>query len=372
VWYGDGREMSASANAPPMEFEEVPALVEQDTAAIRGRRHYREAFMRGPRGSVVMVGRSIRREQGELNQWRWLLLGAGGGALAIGVIGGSWLTRRALRPLQQMSQAAAAISSADWSARIDTARIDVELATLAHTLNDAFDRLEADFQKQARFTADASHELRTPLTVILGHLDLALTQGTPDPASRDAMNACLRAARRMKSLIEQLLLLARADAGKLTTQHVRLDFGEAVEECIDLLRPMARDKQVVLQATVKPVDVIGDPSLLAQVAINLITNAIQHNEPGGTVNVTVSSDKHSVRLVVADTGLGISEAAQARLFERFYRADAARSRATGGAGLGLAITQSIVRAHGGEITCTSREGQGSEFVVTLPLDAPVA
>lgn len=369
VWSSEGKILAQSRAAPRVPFDEVPPFFDASTALVRRRRETREAFLPGPHGSVVMVGRALRREMDELSRWRWLLCGAGGGALVFGVVGGAWLMRRALQPLAQISATAAAISADNLSARIDTQSIDIELARLAQTLNDAFGRLESDFHKQARFAADASHELRTPLTIILGQIEHALTQGEADTTTREALLACQRAARRMKSLIEQLLLLARADAGKLTPDRAPFDLGDIVEECVELLRPLAQEKQIDLIVAAKPVEISGDPNLLAQVAINLITNAIVHNHPGGNVRVTVTHDARQVQLSVSDSGPGIPASALPQLFQRFYRADEARSRATGGAGLGLAISQSIVRAHGGEITCQSQLGAGSEFVVRLPISA---
>lgn len=365
VWDEQGAILQASELAPSIDFAEVPRLAGAG-ASVRPRRDYRDVFLPGPHGSTVLVSRSIRREMGDLHQWRWLLIGAGVIAIIVGVLGGAWLTRRALRPLKTMSEAAAAISAENLSGRIDTAAIDVELAGLARTLNATFDRLEADIQKKTRFAADASHELRTPLTIIQGYLEFALSQPPIDDATREALEASLRAARRMKSLIEQLLLLARADAGKLEPERQALDLSAVVEECVDLLTPLAKQKQVALHTDLPPGEVLGDPRLLSQAVINLITNAIQHNRTGGSVTITMKRQEGQWLLVIADTGPGIEPAAQPHIFERFYRADAARSRATGGAGLGLAISQSIVRAHGGELTFTSVLDRGTDFMMRLP------
>ncbi|HTN77227.1 MAG TPA: HAMP domain-containing sensor histidine kinase, partial [Pirellulaceae bacterium] len=189
-----------------------------------------------------------------------------------------------------------------------------------------------------------------------------------EPAVREALTACQRAAKRMKSLIEQLLLLARADAGKLIGERQLFDFSGMVEECLELLAPLAREKQLRVSTAITAVDFQGDPRLLGQVAINLITNAIAYNRIGGDLVVSLATSAEHLVLRVADTGLGISSEAQAQLFERFYRIDSARSRESGGAGLGLAIAQSIVRAHGGEITVHSEIGRGSTFSVVLPLN----
>lgn len=366
IWRRDGSVLKQSEGAPDIALADAPRLEDDDTSHIRPRRGHREVYLRGPHGSVVLISRPVHRELGDLIQWRLFMLAAGICALLVGSLGGAWLTRRALRPIADMTNTAATISGEDLSQRIDTRAIDIELAGLATTLNDAFDRLEADIQKKTRFAADASHELRTPLTIILGYLEFALSQPTTTVATRETLEACLRAARRMKSLIEQLLLLARADAGKLAPDRVTFDLGAVVEECVDLLAPLAKEKQVALQTALKPLELQGDPALLSQVVINLVTNAIQHNRQGGSVRITLMHSHDQLFLAVTDTGPGIEAAALPHIFERFYRADAARSRQSGGAGLGLAISQSIVRAHGGELTVASVEGEGTTFTVVLP------
>ncbi|MCA9267123.1 MAG: hypothetical protein KDA41_01565, partial [Planctomycetales bacterium] len=265
-----------------------------------------------------------------------------------------------------MGAAAANISARNLKTRIAVEPLDAELAALAVTLNDAFDRLERDFDKQARFTADASHELRTPLTIILGHLDLALKQPDIPEPTRKSLEACQRAARRMRSLTEQLLLLAKADAGKLLAERQAFDFSGAIEESLELLAPLAEERQVVVHEQLEPVEIFGDPALLAQVAVNLISNAIVHNRPGGTATVALSREGAGAVLRVSDTGPGLPDDALTRVFERFYRADESRSRDDGGAGLGLAITRAIVELHGGHIQVASETDLGTEFVVRLP------
>lgn len=366
VWNGRGDVVQQSEDAPAIAWDELPNLPARGTSLVRPRRDAREVYLRGPHGSIVMVSRSIRRQLDDLRRWRWILIASGVVAIALGTVGGAWLVRRSLHPIAAMTATAAAISGENLSERIETIRIDRELAGLARTLNDAFDRLEADIHIKARFAADASHELRTPLTVILGYLEMAHAQPDLSVSTREALAACLRAAKRMKGLVEQLLLLARADAGKLAPDSQPVDLCAIVDECVSLLAPLAKEKQVQIGANLQQVETLGDPALLGQVVMNLVSNAIQYHRPGGRVDVCIRRAGENVVLEVSDNGPGIKTDAQAHLFERFYRADAARSREQGGSGLGLAISQSIVRAHGGEIGFTSEVELGTTFWVKLP------
>jgi heavy metal sensor kinase len=333
----------------------------------RRRGDLREAGVMLSQGERILVGRSTRREQGELRRLAWMLAGVGGGMLAIGLAGGWMLSRRIIRPIRAIGTTAEAISASNLSGRIDTADTASELVTLADVLNAMFERLESSFQQQARFTADASHELRTPVAVIHSHAELALSRERSAEEYRNTIRTCLRASGRMKGLIESLLLLARADGGKLELDSLPIDLGQIAEESIALVGPLAEEKTVTLESNVPPTEITGDPVRLAQVVTNLLTNAIRYNREGGQVRVSVSTEDHHATLTVADTGVGIPEADRAHVFDRFYRVDKHRSREAGGSGLGLAICKTIVEAHGGTITLTGDGTNGTNFTVRLPL-----
>lgn len=371
VWQTGCGVLARSQFAPAVDEIYVPASLPTTAPYFYARREMRTVLQRGPQETIVAVSRSIDRELDRLNRW---LIGLVLFALSLFgavAIGGSWLVSRALQPLEKMSQTAASISTENLSQRIDMTAIDEELAQLATTLNGTFARLESSFNRQAAFTADASHELRTPLTTLLGRLELMLMQlkaGGEQPAQKftEELQICFRAAQRMKGLVEQLLLLAKADAGKLPFEPHSFDLSGVVEECLELLAPLAAAKELQVQATLKPAEVLGDPQLLAQVAMNLVTNAIQHNHPQGALQVDLKEEDSAVVLQVTDHGPGIPLAEQSRIFERFFRADASRSREAGGNGLGLAITKSIVQLHNGEITLASTPGAGTTVRVRLP------
>jgi len=333
----------------------------------RQRGMLREVIVHGPFGITVLVGKSVRSEQATLQQLRWKLLGAGAGVLAIGLCGGWLLSRRVTRPIQTISETARAISASDLSRRISVSEADTELGSLAQTLNDTFERLETAFARQVRFTADASHELRTPLSIIHSHAELALTRDRTAPEYKQAMETCLRAAKRTKSLVDALLVLARADAGKLDLKCERFDLREAADEALAMVTPRAQERNVTLETDLQSVEVEADRTRILQLLTNLLVNAIQYNREGGRVTLTIGQEGLDAVLKVEDTGVGIAAQDQPRVFERFFRADKARSREAGGSGLGLAICQSIVEAHHGSISFTSRPGEGTIFIVRLPL-----
>jgi heavy metal sensor kinase len=369
IWRADGSVLKASDTPPPPR----PALAVADwptpgEAYCTGVGTRREAFAAGPRGVLIRVGRSVERELFELRRLAWQLAGGGVLAMAVGLVGGWWVSSRILRPVAAIADSAAAISATNLSQRIDAAHLDSELVGLAYVLNDAFARLEGSFERQVRFTADASHELRTPLAVLSAHAESALARTRTDEEYRDAMRAVQRAAVRMRKLVDGLLTLARADAGKLDLSRKLVDLRSVVEEAADHYLPAAQKAGVELltEAPNTPMRISGDAAFLGRVAENLIDNALRHTPAGGRVTASLGAEGGRAVLAVSDTGSGIPEADLPRVFERFYRADAARSRKSGGVGLGLAICKGIVEAHGGTIAVASQPGRGTTVRVELP------
>jgi signal transduction histidine kinase len=311
-----------------------------------------------------------------------VLIGASGLGLLLALAGGWVMAGRALRPVDQVTAAAARIAAGDGTAASLAARLPVppaddELARLSSTFNAMLDRLQASFHAQERFVADASHELRTPLTAIRGNVDV-LSRQTRN-GSRVLMSGDLTPALddirvesdRMRRLLDDLLLLARSDAGEgarpfpmTQTSGVRLDAiaSDAVRSASTLSQG-----QIVELEEPRPVLLDGDPDRLRQLIMILLDNAIRHTPPGGHVRVAVAAGADgTARVAVRDDGEGIAAEHIPHLFERFYRADGARGRASGGTGLGLAIARAICRAHGGDIEVRSSPGQGATFIATLP------
>lgn len=366
VWRPDGTLAKAVALpegvGPPVIVEGSPPA----TVRLRSRGEFREAVVLAPREFRVLVGRSVRREQAEMTRFAWQLAAAGLAVLAVGLAGGWLASAGILRPIKSISATASSISATNLSERIDPATVDRELEGLARVLNDTFGRLEAAFERQARFTADASHELRTPLAVLRSQAQLALSRPRSAEDYRKAIEECLRAAERMTALVEGLLTLARADAGKLDLRREPVDLKRVTADALTQLRPFAEGLGIALGAKLAPAEVRGDASRLSQVVSNLVTNAVRYNKPSGQVRVMLQRTDGEAVLRVEDTGIGIPEADRPHVFERFYRVDKDRSRLSGGTGLGLAICKSIVEGHGGTIRLTSEVDRGTTFEVRLP------
>ncbi len=326
----------------------------------------REAVRRGPRGTWIVVARSTEALRAEMRAFAGQLALTGLGVLLVGLAGGWWVSSRIVGPIAAITATASRISATNLSERIEARGVERELEQLANVLNATFGRLESAFAQLTRFTADASHELRTPLAVLRSQAELALSRPRAPEEYRETVEACLKAALRMTNLVEGLLTLARADAGRLELRTAPVDLVAVVQEALAQARPLAEDRQVALAATVSPAVVKGDAAMLARVVGNLLENAIRYNRPGGRVNVELVEADGEAVLRVQDDGVGIPAEDQPRVFERFFRVDKARSRAMGGSGLGLAICKAIVEAHGGSVTFESRLGESTTFRVRLP------
>ena len=322
--------------------------------------------MQTPPGESLLVGRSIEPDLAELRQFAWTLAGIGGVVLLCGLAGGWVLASRAIRPISDISATAVKIAGGDLSQRIDAADTENELGRLAGVLNSTFARLEASFAQQGQFTADAAHELRTPVSVLLMQTQTALKQERNAADYRATIEACQRAAQRMRGLLESLLELARLDSGQEPMKKMRFDLGRAAQECVELVRPLAQERNIQIETDLPALEWTGDMERLSQVITNLLTNAIHYNRDAGQVRVFVREQKHEALVTVSDTGMGIADNDLPRIFERFYRADKSRSNAKGRTGLGLAISKAIVEAHGGTIEVTSQPGVGTTFTVRLP------
>jgi heavy metal sensor kinase len=370
VWRADGGVLARSDASEPIPNPFAAVRPSGEPAGFRWRAPSdRETLIVGPRGTLILVGKSAARELGELRTFAWRLLASGVLVLAVG-LAGAWLISRSItRPIAAISRTASEISATHLARRIETADLDRELVGLATVLNQMFERLEAAFDRQSRFTADASHELRTPLAVIHAHAELALSKPRSAEEYRETLLACLKAASRMATLVDGLLTLARADAGKLDVRFATVDLRAIVAEVVEGYAPQARSAGIAIAKSLdQPATVKGDPALLARVSSNLLSNALRYTPQGGRVKVTLSAEGPAAVLIVEDTGCGIAPEDQSKVFERFFRADKARSRAQGGSGLGLAICKTLVEVHQGTIGFTSVPDRGTRFEVRLPLE----
>lgn len=371
VWDASGAVVVSSGNAPggipPPVFspaEGGPGELAQTRSRVRG--EFREICGPLPFGDRIVVGRSIQPEIRGLRRLALWLVAAGAGVLAIGIAGGWWIVSRAIRPVGAIASAAREIAAGKLSRRIESTNDKSELGELSRVLNTSFAQLEALFGQQQRFVSDASHELRTPVTVILSETQTALSRERSPDEYRESLEACQRAARRMKRLAESLLQLARLDAGQERMEPQRFDLARVLRDTVELIRPMAIEHRVRLTAELTELDCVGDPEHIGRVATNLLTNAVNFNRTGGQVKVWTEGRNGKARFVVEDTGEGIPLADLPHIFERFYRVDKSRARSRGQTGLGLAIAKAIVDAHRGTIEVASHEGEGSRFTVELP------
>jgi len=320
---------------------------------------------------VLQVGESLAQLNATLQSITIALLIITPFVLLTGAFGSYWLAKRAFRPILHLTRTAREIKAGDLHRRVPVPRSRDEVHQLALTLNEMIGRLEQAFTQQRRFVADASHELRTPVTVIRSITDIALEE----PLNLDEYDEILREinaeSERLGLLINDLLVLARADEEQmpLDREPVRLDL--LAYDVAATMEPLAKERGIELQLQkLEPATVSGDTARLIQVLMGLVDNALTYTNSGGTVTLGVELHGAVACLTVRDTGIGIAEGDIPYIFERFYRADPARSRAAGGSGLGLSIAHWVVEAHGGSIEVQSRVGQGSTFTVTLPLASP--
>ncbi len=287
-------------------------------------------------------------------------------SLAVG--SGYWLMRRSLQPVDEITRRAEGITSTNLSERLPVIRTGDELERLSTSLNRMIERLDHAFQHINRFSADASHELRTPLTILQLELEGIAQSHRLNPALTDQIGSALEETHRMSHIVESLLAISRLDAGEVKMDKISLNLGDLAASTADQMKLLAEEKSIRLTSDVaSEIYVEGDRSRLQQVIVNLVANAIKYTQEGGKVEVCVRRKGSTAVLEVSDSGAGIPDYALPHVFERFYRADKARSRDSGGAGLGLAIVKAICSAHGAEVSVSSKEGTGSLFSVELPL-----
>lgn len=277
---------------------------------------------------------------------------------------GVWLlSERVLASLKSVTEAAGHVSGSDLSRRVPVPDNKDEIRDLAVSINHMLDRLQESFETQRRFTADASHELRTPVTAIGGHASYLLRRTHPTEIQIDSLKVIQREGERMTKLVNDLLELARADAG-FTVDLQPMNLVEVAETVAKELLPAAGPNRITVHSSTPLAEIEGDPERLKQVVLNLVQNAL--NAGARNVTITITVERNQVRLEVLDDGSGIPPEALPYLFDRFYRVDGARSVRGNGSGLGLSIVRWLVQQHGGTVEVESRVGEGSVFTILLP------
>jgi heavy metal sensor kinase len=357
-----------------------PALVPRPEPAPSPHRYSREAFL--PNGKRVLVQvvpvatseGNILVEVGSLYGpieavLRGLMVTFALGmplmvALAIG--GGYLIMRRALMQVDEITVQAEHISSNNLSDRLPVHQTGDELERLTVALNRMMGRLEEAFQHINRFSADVSHELRTPLTILRGELEGAVRREQLTPELLDLLGSALEETERLRTIVDQLLVVSGLDAGNVPMEKTALDLGRLAASTAEQMLLLAEEKSITVRCDA-PAGVVvdGDPSRLKQVVVNLLDNAIQYTAEGGSISLSAARQNGWATLVVADNGAGIPPDALPHVFERFYRADKARSRYSGGSGLGLSIVKAICTAHSGDIEIASTEGVGTTVTIRL-------
>jgi two-component system, OmpR family, heavy metal sensor histidine kinase CusS len=316
---------------------------------------------------AVEIGIPLDTIQHILNILQILLISLIPAVILVACAGSIWLSRRALKPVDNMTGAARAISIENLSSRLPVPQTGDELQRLAEAWNTMLARLEAAINRISQFAADASHELRTPLAIIQTSAELALRRVRSPEQYRESLEEIVGEAQKMTQLVEDLLFLARSDASSAEMPVEPLDLSEVVQEACSELHMMAEFRGVTVRRLFPnaPVLVKGNKPALRRLFLVLLDNAIKYSEPHGEVTVAVSSDSKSREVVIKDCGAGISPQDLPHIFERFYRSEKARTHADGGHGLGLALAESIARRHGATINVQTSLGKGSEFRVSF-------
>lgn len=367
LYRSDSFDAGAAADAPGPP---APAIGTYRDLVMRGQpvRMLTQRISVGGQPYSVDVAWPIGELQEALNEFRWTALLIIPCGIIAAAIGGYWISRRALAPVDQIASAARAITARQLGRRLEVPATGDELQRLSETLNDMLARLETAFAETARFTADASHELRTPVSLIRTTAEVALRRPRSAEEYREALNGILRESERTSGLVQDLLTLTRADAGADDWTPGRVDLRALIGGLREKVAAMCESRGLTLCLDVpgQPVSVEGEQAALGRLIVILVDNAAKYTPAPGDVRVTLRETGDGAEIEVADTGIGIGAEDLPRVFDRFYRADRARSRDSGGAGLGLSIARWIVDRHRGSITIASAPGTGTRVRVALP------
>jgi two-component system OmpR family sensor kinase len=348
----------------------APSSFTADAADGGGRYRVRADVSFG--GDTIVVATSLDDVDATLRRLLLIMLAVTGGVLVALAALGLWVVRLGLRPLAAIEATAAGIAGGDLTRRVERAEPRTEVGRLGLSLNAMLGQIESAFEAQAaserrlrRFVADASHELRTPLSAIRAYAELFKRGAERRPADlARSMEGITRESKRMSVLVDDLLLLARLDEGRpLERESVELD--EVVSEAVETAQTVEPERPIALDT--EPASVLGDRDRLRQIVDNLLGNVRSHTPAGAPVSVRVACQNGNALVEVADSGPGLGPEEAGRVFERFYRADPSRARASGGVGLGLSIVAAVAEAHGGSVAAESEPGRGATFRITLPL-----
>jgi heavy metal sensor kinase len=348
-------------------FREQPRL--HDVQTDYGRIRLTNSVITGDTPAQVFllqVGASLAGSDGALRRFLQLLLWGMPAGLLIAVVAGRWMAGVALAPLERFAAAARTIDAANLRQRLPDRGVGDELDEVARAFNDSLARVEHAVGEMRQFSTALAHELRTPIAALRGEIELAAMKPGATEEQRASAASQLEELDKLKRLIDQLLTLARADAGQIPLAHDRVELAPLVEEVVEQLEPVAHAQGLTLAAhvTARPA-IAGDASWIERMLLNLLDNAFKFTPSGGRVTVQLSEAEGGAVLEVRDTGIGMTPDVAPHVFERFYRGDPARSAGGSGVGLGLSLVKWIVDRHDGQITAASTPGDGARFTVTL-------
>ena len=337
---------------------------------------------------IVQIASSLEGVEDVLNKLFLILTITVPSALLVASLGGQFLAHKALKPVDDITQTARMITSKNLNQRINPPKVKDEISRLIETFNEMISRLDQSFRQIKQFSSDASHELKTPLTILKGEVEVTLRKERTSQEYQQILKSNLEEINRMSLIVEDLLLLSKADTGEISLNKKDINLSEILNEVVAQMDRLAKSKGVLLSTSNHHPDIFifGDALRLRELFINLIENGIKYTEVGGSIHVVLEKgyvppvdgqsevvereEGEFAKIIVSDTGIGIAKEDQEKIFNRFFRVDKARSREQGGSGLGLNICKWIVEAHQGEIKVESELGKGSSFIVKLPLTSP--
>jgi heavy metal sensor kinase len=336
----------------------------------------------------IQVASSLEDVEDALNTLFIILVIAVPLALLITSMGGQFLANKALKPVDQITQTARMITSKNLNQRIKPLKVKDEISRLIETFNEMIFRLDRSFSQVKQFSSDVSHELKTPLTILKGEVEVALRKERMPKEYEQILKSNLEEINRMSQIVEDLLLLSKADSGELRLNKEDMNLTEILNDVVAQVNFLAQSKHLRIETSnhQEEVHILGDPLRIRELFLNLIENGIKYTEDGGSIHIRLTKDfslpegklsgqvqgeeGRFIKIIFSDTGIGIAKEDQDRIFDRFFRVDKARSSVQGGSGLGLSISKWIVEAHQGEIKVESEVGKGSSFIVRLPVYSP--
>ena len=334
---------------------------------------------------IVQIASSLEDVEDALNTLFIILMITVPFALMVASLGGQFLANKALKPVDKITQTARMITSQNLNQRIEPPKVKDEISRLIETFNEMISRLDQSFRQIKQFSTDASHELKTPLTILKGEVEVTLRKERTSHEYEQTLKSNLEEINRMSQIVDDLLLLSKADIGEIRLNKEVINLTEILNEVVAQMNILAQSKTLLIETSNhhEDIHIFGDGLRIRELFLNLIENGIKYTEEGGSIHITFSKDTplhdksqsgwterkqaRFVKIIVSDTGIGIAKEDRERIFDRFFRVDKARSREQGGSGLGLSICKWIVEAHQGEIKVESEVGKGSSFIVKLPL-----